>query len=37
MFIQRHIERHQLPCMLKVYNRYTDQPIGFLGNARKMA
>ncbi|MBK5002186.1 PilZ domain-containing protein [Pseudomonas sp. S31] len=33
MFIQRHIERHQLPCVLKVYNRFTDQPIGQLGNA----
>lgn len=33
MFIQRHIERHQLPCVLKVYNRFTDQQIGYLGNA----
>jgi len=33
MFNQRHIERHQLPCVLKVYNRFTDQPIGQLGNA----
>ena len=33
MFIQRHIERHQLPCVLKVYNRHTGQPIGYLGNA----
>lgn len=33
MFIQRHIQRHQLPCVLKVYNRYTDQEIGYLGNA----
>lgn len=33
MFIQRHIERHQLSCVLKVYNRFTDQPIGQLGNA----
>lgn len=33
MFIQRHIQRHQLPCVLKVYNRFTDQQIGYLGNA----
>ncbi len=33
MFIKRHIERHQLPCVLKVYNRFTDQSIGQLGNA----
>lgn len=33
MFIQRHIERHQLPCVLKVYNRCTNQQIGYLGNA----
>ncbi|NIF17043.1 PilZ domain-containing protein [Pantoea sp. Cy-639] len=33
MFIERHIERHQLPCVLKVFNRLTDQPIGYLGNA----
>ncbi|MFF7707119.1 PilZ domain-containing protein [Pseudomonas sp. NPDC007930] len=31
-FIERRIERHQLPYYLKVYNRYTDQPIGYLGN-----
>ncbi|HDS1735653.1 PilZ domain-containing protein [Pseudomonas sp. BP8] len=33
MFIQRHIERHQLPCVLKVYNRLTGQQVGYLGNA----
>ena len=33
MFIERHIQRHQLPCVLKVYNRFTDQQIGYLGNA----
>ena len=33
MFIERHIERHQLPCVLKVFNRCTDQQIGYLGNA----
>ncbi|MGE8113496.1 MULTISPECIES: PilZ domain-containing protein [Pseudomonas] len=33
MFIPRRIERHQLPCVLMVYNRLTDQPIGQLGNA----
>jgi hypothetical protein len=25
MFNKRHIERHQLPCVLKVFNRFTDQ------------
>lgn len=33
MFNKRHIERHQLPCVLKVFNRFTDQEIGQLGNA----
>ena len=33
MFIERHIQRHQLPCVLKVFNRCTDQQIGYLGNA----
>lgn len=33
MFVERHIERHQLPCVLKVYNRFTDQQLGYLGNA----
>ena len=32
MFIERHIERHQLPLILAVYNRITDQMIGYLGN-----
>lgn len=32
MYIDRRIERHQLPYYLKVYNRYTDRPIGYLGN-----
>ncbi len=32
MFTERRIERHQLPCYLKVFNRFTGQPIGFLGN-----
>lgn len=32
MFTERHIERHQLPYFLKVFNRLTDQPIGYLGN-----
>jgi hypothetical protein len=32
MFIERRIERHQLPYFLKVYNRHTDQPMGYLGN-----
>ncbi|MGY2399954.1 PilZ domain-containing protein [Pseudomonas sp. SDO5271_S396] len=33
MFTERRIERHQLPCFLQVFNRLTDKPIGFLGNA----
>lgn len=32
MFTERRIERHQLPSFLKVFNRFTDQPVGFLGN-----
>ena len=32
MFIERQIERHQLPLYLTVYNRYTDQLLGYLGN-----
>ncbi|PWB33379.1 pilus assembly protein PilZ [Pseudomonas sp. SDI] len=32
MFTERRIERHLLPYYLKVFNRYTDQPIGYLGN-----
>jgi hypothetical protein len=28
----RHIERHQLPYFLKVFNRFTDRPMGYLGN-----
>ncbi|MDD2047963.1 PilZ domain-containing protein [Pseudomonas putida] len=32
MFDERRIERHQLPYFLKVFNRHTDQPIGYLGN-----
>lgn len=32
MYIERRIERHQLPCFLKVFNRFTGQPIGYLGN-----
>lgn len=30
--IQRSIERHQLPYYLKVFNRITDKPMGYLGN-----
>lgn len=33
MFVKRQIERHQLPYVLKVYNRTTEQHIGYLGNA----
>lgn len=29
---QRRIERHQLPYYLKVFNRITDKPMGYLGN-----
>ncbi|MFC5699216.1 PilZ domain-containing protein [Pseudomonas sp. GCM10022186] len=29
---KRHIERHQLPYYLKVFNRITDKPMGYLGN-----
>ena len=32
MHIQRHIERHQLPYYLKVFNRITDKPMGYIGN-----
>ena len=32
MFTERRIERHQLPYFLRVFNRFTDKPIGFLGN-----
>lgn len=32
MFIQRRIERHQLPYYLKVFNGHTGQPMGYLGN-----
>lgn len=33
MYTERRIERHLLSCFLKVYNRFTDQPIGYLGYA----
>ena len=33
MFTHRRIERHELTCFLQVFNRITDKPIGFLGNA----
>ncbi|WP_026145494.1 PilZ domain-containing protein [Pseudomonas asplenii] len=29
---ERRIERHQLPYFLRVFNRFTDKPIGYLGN-----
>lgn len=32
MFTDRRIERHQLPYFLKVFNRFTDKPMGYLGN-----
>jgi hypothetical protein len=32
MFTDRRIERHQLPCFLRVFNSVTDKPIGFIGS-----
>jgi len=32
MFTDRRIQRHQLSGFLKVFNRLTDKPIGYLGN-----
>lgn len=32
MQTQRRIQRHQLPYYLKVYNRITDKPMGYIGN-----
>jgi hypothetical protein len=32
MLNERRIERHQLPYYLQVFNRYTDRPMGCLGN-----
>lgn len=32
MPVQRRIERHQLPYYLKVFNRFTDKPMGYIGN-----
>ncbi len=32
MRIERRIERHQLPYYLKVFNRITDKPMGYIGN-----
>lgn len=29
---QRHIERHQLLYYLKVFNQFTDKPMGYIGN-----
>jgi hypothetical protein len=29
---RRRIQRHQLPYYLKVFNRITDKPLGYLGN-----
>ncbi|WP_375740035.1 PilZ domain-containing protein [Pseudomonas boanensis] len=29
---KRRIERHQLPYYLKVFNRITDKPMGYIGN-----
>ena len=32
MSVHRRIERHQLPYYLKVFNRITDKPMGYIGN-----
>jgi hypothetical protein len=32
MLKERRIERHQLPYYLQVFNRYTNRPMGCLGN-----
>ncbi len=32
MFTNRRIKRHQLTCFLRVFNRLTDKPIGYLGD-----
>lgn len=32
MHNKRRIERHQLPNYLKVFNRITDKPMGYIGN-----
>ena len=32
MYKKRRIERHQLPCFLRVFNGVNGKPIGFLGN-----
>ncbi len=32
MRLPSRIERHQLPYYLKVFNRHTDKPMGYLGN-----
>lgn len=29
---QRRIQRHQLPYYLKVFNRFDDRPLGYIGN-----
>jgi len=36
MYTERRIERHQLPYFLKVYNRFTDRPMGYLGDVSKV-
>jgi len=36
MYTERRIERHQLPYFLKVYNRFTDRPMGYLGNVSEV-
>ncbi|MDB6048589.1 MAG: type pilus assembly PilZ [Pseudomonas sp.] len=32
MLNERRIERHDLPYYLQVFNRFTDKPMGYLGN-----
>jgi len=33
MVTERRIQRHELTSFLKVFNRFTDKPMGYLGNA----
>lgn len=32
MVTERRIQRHELASFLKVFNRFTDKPMGYLGN-----
>ncbi len=35
MHAQRRIQRHELPCYLKLFNRVSDKPMGYLGNVSR--